>query len=114
VTSCCDHYVVLYASGHVDIVLQHSQMETCRPVCPLGHGLRYTTISFCCSHPVCCPKQISRFLGAGGYGEVYLCKWASVDVAVKCLSPSLLGPSLMMDAAGSNRPLPSDAVSSSL
>ncbi|KAJ9517634.1 hypothetical protein QJQ45_025035, partial [Haematococcus lacustris] len=36
-------------------------------------------------------SQICRFLGAGGYGEVYLCKWASVDVAVKSLSPSLLG-----------------------
>lgn len=38
-----------------------------------------------CSHP-----QVCRFLGAGGYGEVYLCKWASVDVAVKCLNPGLI------------------------
>eukprot|EP00983_Pelagomonas_calceolata_P134295 1162046-Pelagomonas_calceolata.AAC.12 len=33
---------------------------------------------------------VCRFLGAGGYGEVYLCKWASVDVAVKCLNPGLI------------------------
>ena len=34
--------------------------------------------------------QVCRFLGAGGYGEVYLCKWASVDVEVKCLNPGLI------------------------
>jgi len=34
--------------------------------------------------------RVCRFLGAGGYGEVYLCKWASVDVAVKCLNPGLI------------------------
>ncbi|PNG99965.1 hypothetical protein TSOC_014235 [Tetrabaena socialis] len=36
--------------------------------------------------------QIIRFLGSGGYGEVYLCRWHSCDVAVKCLNPSLLLP----------------------
>lgn len=35
---------------------------------------------------------VSRLLGVGGYGEVYLCKWHSADVAVKCLNPSLLSP----------------------
>lgn len=34
--------------------------------------------------------QVVRFLGAGGYGEVYLCKWHACDVAVKSLSPALL------------------------
>jgi serine/threonine protein kinase len=33
-----------------------------------------------------------RLLGIGGYGEVYLCKWHSADVAVKCLNPNLLTP----------------------
>jgi hypothetical protein len=27
--------------------------------------------------------------GAGGYGEVYIGKWHSSEVAVKCLNPSL-------------------------
>mmetsp|Transcript_25013 Transcript_25013/g.69803 ORF Transcript_25013/g.69803 Transcript_25013/m.69803 type:complete len:640 (+) Transcript_25013:358-2277(+) len=36
---------------------------------------------------------ISKLLGSGGYGEVYLGKWRdATDVAVKCLSPSLLSP----------------------
>ncbi|KAK9835331.1 hypothetical protein WJX81_003108 [Elliptochloris bilobata] len=30
-----------------------------------------------------------KFLGSGGYGEVYLGKWHSSEVAVKCLNPSL-------------------------
>lgn len=30
-----------------------------------------------------------RFLGSGGYGDVYLGKWHSCDVAVKCLNPAL-------------------------
>ena len=55
----------------------------------------------------CTPMQISRFLGSGGYGEVYLCKWASVDVAVKCLTPALLGPS---SEEGMGRSVSQDAV----
>jgi len=31
-----------------------------------------------------------RFLGSGGFGEVYLCRWHSCEVAVKCLNPSVL------------------------
>lgn len=30
-----------------------------------------------------------RFLGSGGYGDVYLAKWHNCEVAVKCLNPSL-------------------------
>ncbi|KAL6769353.1 hypothetical protein ACKKBG_A30675 [Auxenochlorella protothecoides x Auxenochlorella symbiontica] len=30
-----------------------------------------------------------RFLGSGGYGDVYLGRWHSCEVAVKCLAPSL-------------------------
>uniref|UniRef100_A0A383V2H6 Protein kinase domain-containing protein n=1 Tax=Tetradesmus obliquus TaxID=3088 RepID=A0A383V2H6_TETOB len=33
-----------------------------------------------------------RLLGTGGFGEVYLCRWHSCDVAVKCLNPNLLVP----------------------
>jgi serine/threonine protein kinase len=33
---------------------------------------------------------VVRFLGSGGYGEVYLCRWHHVEVAVKCLHPSVL------------------------
>jgi len=36
--------------------------------------------------------QPVRLLGIGGFGEVYLCRWHSCDVAVKCLNPSLLVP----------------------
>ena len=37
------------------------------------------------------PKDISlvRFLGSGGYGDVYLGRWNGCEVAVKCLNPSL-------------------------
>lgn len=34
--------------------------------------------------------QIMRMLGSGGFGEVYLARWHSSEVAVKCLNPSLL------------------------
>ncbi|PRW58530.1 alternative oxidase [Chlorella sorokiniana] len=33
--------------------------------------------------------QLVRFLGSGGYGDVYLGRWHGSDVAVKCLNPSL-------------------------
>jgi len=33
--------------------------------------------------------SLIKFLGAGGYGDVYLGKWHSCEVAVKCLNPSL-------------------------
>jgi serine/threonine protein kinase len=36
-------------------------------------------------HACCC-----RYIGGGAFGEVYLCKWHGTDVAIKCLSPSLL------------------------
>lgn len=36
--------------------------------------------------------QPVRLLGTGGFGEVYLCRWHSCDVAVKCLNPNLLVP----------------------
>lgn len=37
--------------------------------------------------------SLSKLLGAGGYGEVYLGKWrGGTDVAVKCLSPALWAP----------------------
>jgi hypothetical protein len=37
------------------------------------------------------PEDIAlvRFLGSGGYGDVYLARWHACDVAVKCLNPSL-------------------------
>ena len=37
------------------------------------------------------PNDVSlvKFLGAGGYGEVYLGKWHSSEAAIKCLNPSL-------------------------
>jgi serine/threonine protein kinase len=31
-----------------------------------------------------------RYLGGGAFGEVYLCRWHGVEVAVKSLSPSLI------------------------
>ena len=30
-----------------------------------------------------------KFIGSGGYGEVYLGKWHSSEAAIKCLNPSL-------------------------
>ncbi|KAK9820412.1 hypothetical protein WJX72_010037 [[Myrmecia] bisecta] len=33
--------------------------------------------------------QLVKFLGSGGYGEVYLGKWHSSEAAIKCLNPSL-------------------------
>ena len=33
---------------------------------------------------------VVRMLGGGAFGEVFLCKWHGSDVAVKCLSPSLI------------------------
>jgi hypothetical protein len=36
--------------------------------------------------------QPVRLLGTGGFGEVYLCRWHSCDVAVKCVNPNLLVP----------------------
>ena len=37
------------------------------------------------------PEDVTlvKFLGAGGYGEVYLGKWHSSEAAIKCLNPSL-------------------------
>ncbi|WIA09456.1 hypothetical protein OEZ85_008857 [Tetradesmus obliquus] len=37
--------------------------------------------------------RVVRYVGGGAFGEVYLCKWHGTDVAVKCLSPSLLASS---------------------
>ncbi|KIZ03501.1 hypothetical protein MNEG_4463 [Monoraphidium neglectum] len=34
--------------------------------------------------------RVVRLLGAGAFGEVYLARWRSTEVAVKCLSPGLL------------------------
>ncbi len=47
------------------------------------------------------PEQLSvvRLLGMGGFGEVYLAKWHSTDVAVKCLNPSLFSPDGNMGTA---------------
>ena len=36
--------------------------------------------------------QAVKLLGVGGYGEVYLAKWHSSEVAVKCLNPRLFLP----------------------
>ncbi|KAK9903274.1 hypothetical protein WJX75_001673 [Coccomyxa subellipsoidea] len=33
--------------------------------------------------------SMAKFLGSGGYGEVYLGRWHSSEVAIKCLNPSL-------------------------
>jgi serine/threonine protein kinase len=33
--------------------------------------------------------ELVRFLGAGGFGDVYLGRWHACEVAVKCLNPSL-------------------------
>ena len=37
------------------------------------------------------PQEVTlvKFLGSGGYGEVYLGKWQHSEAAVKCLNPSL-------------------------
>lgn len=43
-----------------------------------------------------------RFLGGGAFGHVYLARWRRTEVAVKCLSPSLIcghGAELGADAA---------------
>jgi serine/threonine protein kinase len=32
---------------------------------------------------------VVKFVGSGGYGEVYLGKWHSSEAAIKCLNPSL-------------------------
>ena len=32
---------------------------------------------------------LAKFLGSGGYGEVYLGKWHSSEAAIKCLNPSM-------------------------
>ncbi|GIL89538.1 hypothetical protein Vretifemale_17370, partial [Volvox reticuliferus] len=50
--------------------------------------------------------KIIKFLGSGGYGEVYLCRWQSCDVAVKCLNPSLMMP----DTASGGSTMSSDVV----
>eukprot|EP00882_Tetradesmus_deserticola_P016061 GHRQ01017133.1.p1 GENE.GHRQ01017133.1~~GHRQ01017133.1.p1 ORF type:complete len:500 (+),score=232.61 GHRQ01017133.1:124-1500(+) len=34
--------------------------------------------------------NIVRYLGGGAFGDVYLCRWHGVEVAVKSLSPSLI------------------------
>lgn len=36
--------------------------------------------------------QVIKLLGTGGFGEVYLARWHSAEVAVKCLNPLLLSP----------------------
>ena len=40
------------------------------------------------------PRDVSlvKFLGSGGYGEVYLGKWHSSEAAIKRLNPSLFYP----------------------
>jgi len=49
---------------------------------------------------------LSKLLGAGGYGEVYLGKWReATDVAVKCLSPALLSPDGEVDNIGTKHVL---------
>ena len=36
--------------------------------------------------------SVMKFLGSGGYGEVYLGKWHSSEAAIKCLNASLFYP----------------------
>ena len=33
--------------------------------------------------------SLVKFIGSGGYGEVYLGKWHSSEAAIKCLNTSL-------------------------
>lgn len=46
-------------------------------------------LTLCCCM---CVLQVVRLLGSGGFGEVYLARWHSTEVAVKSLNQSLLIP----------------------
>jgi len=56
---------------------------------PAGHeGFDYSQIAE--EHRIH-PRELTlvKFVGSGGYGEVYLGKWHSSEAAIKCLNPSL-------------------------
>ena len=52
------------------------------------------------------PEDVSlvKFIGSGGYGEVYLGKWHSSEAAIKCLNTSLFTST--SDSGARVRPLP--------
>jgi serine/threonine protein kinase len=50
----------------------------------------FGTQHYCRLLLLCCVFPGLRYLGGGAFGEVYLCRWHGVEVAVKSLSPSLI------------------------
>lgn len=55
--------------------------------------------------------SLFRFIGGGAFGEVYLAKWHSTEVAVKCLAPSLLACNSSTGGASTNNSMSSTASS---
>ena len=58
----------------------------------VGHDRRNINLSSISDRlEIISPEDVTlmKFLGAGGYGEVYLGKWHSSEAAIKCLNPSL-------------------------